>query len=60
MFRHSTKPMDTPVHHCHSSAFNSSLDNVVDLVQSLLNDPNPASPANQHASSIYCHDKETF
>ncbi|CBK20631.2 uncharacterized protein [Blastocystis hominis] len=29
-------------------------------IQSLLNDPNPASPANQHASSIYCHSKETF
>ena len=29
-------------------------------VQSLLNDPNPASPANQNASYIYCHNREAY
>lgn len=57
---HSAESMDAPVHHSYRSAFNSGLDNVFGLSQSLLNDPNPASPANQHASSIYCHSKETF
>ena len=29
-------------------------------LQSLLNDPNPSSPANQHASLMYCHDKDMY